>query len=373
MNDITSLIRTKIPLVAPGDRLARIALVMSRTRSNAILVGEGGTLVGCVMRKQLLKPPLSPETKAERLLSHPPILATETTTEDAIALVLQSSCDLLPVVDKGKVRGAILARDLAFQDPALRKLTLNDLINKLVPPIPETISISEAAAFLRNMDMESLPLIGSKGDPASWVSFPDIQRYLVSPQKGVRGTGEFVGEKGRPSRNPVGSIANEMGIRATREMNLHEAIGLLCSKKCNELTVFDGTDVLGHLNILGILALTRPSVDLLIQIAGMEEEDPIEVGQVIGNLKATALKIQEIWKNMGTPEIKVKSYEHRGSKRKRYKVRVAFSVPEQYVAEAEGWNLLAASTQAVKRVERELLRGHAKSIESHRRGRTRPP
>lgn len=324
------------------------------------------------MRKQLLRPPLAPDTKAERLMSHPPVLKPKTRVQNAIALVFQSGCDLLPVIEDGKLMGAVFARDLVFLDKTLNQMTVGDLGQTKSSGIPEDITISEAASHLRDLDMESLPLVDVRGDLRGWISFPDIHRYVIAPEKGVRGTGEFVAEKLHPMRNPVAPLAKSSGLTVSPEANLHEVAGLLCSRKCNEFTVIDGVHVLAHVNVLEMLSLTRGTSDLLVQVAGLEEEEPLVVGQILENLRSTTRKLQKICRNVEMPEIKVKSYMHRGSNRKRYEVRVAFSVPEQYVAEAKGWDLLSVSQQAIKKVEREIVRGRSRLIQTHRRRRTRP-
>jgi len=371
MENIEPLVRSKVPFVAPDDRLARIAQVLARTRANAALVAEGRTLTGCVMRKLLLRPPLSPETKAERLASHMPFGQLGDTIEDAVAMMLQSGCDLLPVVEGGKLVGALFARDLALRDPALEDLAVKDASHHLAPPLGLDSSLSEAARRLREMDMESLPLIDKKGAFSGWISFPDVQRYLVSPARALRRTGELVGEKDRPLRNPVGPLANKSNLTIGSESGLHDAILRLCQKQTNEITVLEGDIVMGQLSIMRILGLRMPTPALMVQTAGLEEEDPLAVSQVVGNLRSTALKISRICRNMRTPEIKVKSYMHAGSGRRRYEVRVSFSVPEQYVAEAQGWDLAAVSNIAIGKVEKEILRGRSRVIDSHRRRRTR--
>jgi CBS domain-containing protein len=369
---LTPLIRNRIPSVKPEDRMARVALVLCRTHSNSAIIRDGKKFLGYVMRKQLLRPPIAPDAKAERLISHPPVLHGSTGLDDAISLMLQSGCDMLPVVKKDRFLGTVLARDLALNHPTLGDLGLEEVTHNLAAGIPSKGTISEAATALRTNDMESLPLVDDGDELAGWVSFADIHRYLIAPERGVRGTGEFVGEKRHPLRNPVLPLAMHAGIEVAPEVNVGSALKLMVDGKSNEVTVIDGTTVISHVNILGILALTQRPVELLVQVAGLEDEDPMVAGQLIGNLRATALKLQKTCREMGTPEIKVKTYEHKGSKRKRYEVRVAFSVPDQYVAEAKGWNLLSVGTQAIKKVEREILKGRSKMMESHKHRRTRP-
>jgi len=368
MDTIQPLVRKEIPSVKPQDRLARVAQVLSKTRSNIVLVQERGTLMGSVMRRQLLRSPLSLETKAERLLSHPPLLRPDATQEDAIALTLQSRCDLLPVGRSNRVQGVVLARDLAAQDPALKAYSVSDLADQAADPVSHLSSLGEVASVLRDLDLESIPLSDEKGNLFGWACFSDLQRYLVSPERGVRRRGEIVGEKDRPLRNPVKTLASQRGIKIPGNTNLQRAVEILRSERANEITIVDDNKVIGHINILGILASTRQRADVLVQVAGLEEEDPVVVSQILDNLKSTTIKIRGMWKNMGTPELKVKSYERGHSGRKRYEVKVSFTVPDLHMAKAEGWNLLMAATQALKKIERDLIETRSKVIHSHHRG-----
>ncbi len=375
MTQVQPPIDRNVPTVTSEDRVGRIVQVLCKTRCNAALVVDEGRFAGCVMRRHLLKPPLSPETKAERLLSHVPALDPATTIEDSIAAFLQSGCDLLAIVEAGHFGGALSARDTVLRHPALEGLTLGEAADQLAPPLSHDASIIEAANSLRNLDLESLPLADERGSLAGWVSFSEIQRYMIAPVRGVRRVGEMVGEKQHPARNPVLPLAKRDGVSLQVHTTLQDVTELLCSRQMNELTVLDGSRVLGHLSVLRILALIlalrRPSDGVLVQTAGMEQEDPIVAGRVVEALSASALKLGRICRIRRAPEIKVKSYKHAGSGRTRYEVKVAFWVPEQYVAEAQGWDLLSVSSQAIGKAEKEVLRSRSKVIDAHRRGRTR--
>jgi len=371
VDSIRPLVSTKVHYLAPDDRLVRIAEVIARSRANAAIVATNGQLIGCVMRKLLLRPWLSPETKAERLTSHVPSADPQTTVKDAVARMLQSGCDILPAVQGGVIIGALFARDLAAQDPSFRDLSVNDASNHLAPPLADSSSISEAATCLRRMDMGSLPLVDEKGNLSGWISFSDVYRYLVAPSRGLRRTGELVGEKDRPLRNPVALLANSSGLTVSPDTSMHDAIALLCERQLNEITVVDKDAVVGHLNIMRILRLISMPPDIAVQTTGLEGEDPLAVSRILANLRSIALKIGKASRNMRAPEMRVKSYEHEGSGRKRYEVRVTFSLPEQYVAEAAGWDLVSVSTEAIRKVEKSILRRRSKAIDSHRRPRKR--
>jgi CBS domain-containing protein len=372
LDDVKNLIRTRIPSVGPDDRVARVALVLCRTHSNSAVVRDGKKFAGYVMRKQLLRPPVAPDTKAERLLTHPPVLSPSSKLDDSISLMLQSGCDMLPVIARKNFEGVVLARDLAANHPSLGRMDLEEVTHGVAPGIPAASTISDAATALRNYDMESIPLVEKNDELGGWATFADIQRFLIAPEKGVRGTGEFIGEKEHPLRNPVLPLASHTGSKVATGSDVGSALKLMGDNKGNEVTVVDGNMVVIHIGVLGILSLTRQPTEMLVQVAGLEDADPIDAGQLVDNLRATAAKLQRICRGMGTPELKVKTYEHRGSSRKRYEVRVAFSVPDQYVAEAKGWNLLRVGTQAIKKVEREIIMARSKTLEAHRHRRTRP-
>jgi CBS domain-containing protein/ribosome-associated translation inhibitor RaiA len=370
MEDISSFVRTKRPWVKPEDRVSRVALVLSRTRSNVAMVRDGRRLVGCVMRRQLLRPPLSPDTKAERLLMHPPLLSPDSSVEDAIALFVQSGCDSLPVMRGDSYAGTVMARDLGREVDFPG--TLADMADEGVPPAAESRTIAEVAAILRDHDLESIPVVDEAGEIQGWARFQEIHSYILAPEKGVRGTGEFVGEKIRPLKNPVSSIARPGGATVESEMEVRRILATLATRRVNEVTVVEDRRALSQLNVVHMLSLLMARAPRIpVQVAGMEGEDPFEVNQVISGLETTAAKIGKICARMQTPEIKVKAYKHRGSGRKRYDVRVTFHVPEQYVAEAKGWDLITVSQQAIKKAEREVLRARSKVIDSHHKRRKR--
>jgi len=361
---VRDLVEKNPPSVGPSDRLARVASVLSRTRLNAVIVARNGRLAGCIHRRSLLKPPVSAETKAERLIFQPPTVSPSNRPQDAVALLIQSKMDFLPVLQGTRLVGTVLARDLAVINGP--DGILEDLSDALVPPLDKDASISEAAAVLREKDLYSVPVVEEDGELVGWASFPDVFRYILAPTDAMT-IGEFKGEREKPLRNPVAPISSQTGVLADSSESIKSGLRKMQAADLNELTVVEDGAVLGHLSVLAILSLSQPATTMAVDISGAEEEDPLVVSLIAKNATALFAKLSRVWPRLRPPHLKIKSYEHELSKRKRYHVTVVFQTPERFVAEAEGWDLMTVANSALKKVEREMLKGKSRLIESHRR------
>jgi CBS domain-containing protein len=102
--------------VAPGDTITKVAQRMVERNLGAVLVRDGGRLVGIMTERDLLRavarglrgdPPV-----AEYMTKDPETITSDDTTQHAGVLMIHGGFRHLPVVDGEDVVGILSIRDL---------------------------------------------------------------------------------------------------------------------------------------------------------------------------------------------------------------------------------------------------------------------
>jgi CBS domain-containing protein len=118
------------PLALTGEASAREAgEVLIRPEVRAVLVSEGGRLVGVVTRKTLVREVVAagrdPRTTLLREISEPPVATVDSDMllTDAYAFLEERDLERVPVVEYGRLVGVLsrsaLRRRLAEDEPLL--------------------------------------------------------------------------------------------------------------------------------------------------------------------------------------------------------------------------------------------------------------
>jgi CBS domain-containing protein len=113
--------------IEPDQRLAEAAKRMASRGVGAVVVLDGGNLVGILTERDLLKAVASGFKEdarvSEWMTRHPETVESEDTTDHAAALMIHGGFRHLPVVDGGQLIGILSIRDLmkvALEDRAPR-------------------------------------------------------------------------------------------------------------------------------------------------------------------------------------------------------------------------------------------------------------
>jgi CBS domain-containing protein len=113
--------------IEPDQRLAEAAKRMASRGVGAVVVLEGGDLVGILTERDLLKAVATGFKEdarvSEWMTRHPETVESEDSTDHAASLMIHGGFRHLPVVDGGQLIGILSIRDLmkvALEDRAPR-------------------------------------------------------------------------------------------------------------------------------------------------------------------------------------------------------------------------------------------------------------
>jgi CBS domain-containing protein len=113
--------------VDPGETITEVAQRMVERNLGAVLVLDGGRLVGIMTERDLLRAVArglhADALVAEYMTEHPETIAPDDTTQHAAVLMIHGGFRHLPVVERDDVVGILSIRDLmriALEDSAPR-------------------------------------------------------------------------------------------------------------------------------------------------------------------------------------------------------------------------------------------------------------
>lgn len=124
---VRELMQTKIVTIAVNERLSTVEDIMRLGRVRHMPVVQGGSLVGVVSERDLLRASLSQLSSAgnderraflagvqiKQVMSAPPVVcASGTTAGDAALILAEAKIGCLPVVDGGELVGLVTETDL---------------------------------------------------------------------------------------------------------------------------------------------------------------------------------------------------------------------------------------------------------------------
>jgi CBS domain-containing protein len=117
MATIREVMSTGLVTVAPGATVAEAATVMGTNHVGAALVMQGDALAGIFTERDILRALASDFDAAGHLVSHwmtsaPLTLPPDSTTNEALELMLDRGFRHVPVVDDGRVVGIVSLRDV---------------------------------------------------------------------------------------------------------------------------------------------------------------------------------------------------------------------------------------------------------------------
>ncbi|MFH1101254.1 MAG: CBS domain-containing protein [Methanobacteriota archaeon] len=214
--------------------------------TDAIVITEGDLYKGMLLKRCLMEPKLSLETKVHTMLTHAPKLHPTTPIEEIARLMIENGIYHLPVLEDDSIVGIVTA------DEVVRRLTEQTIASQAVKTImctqPRSISPEENLGKVINMfQQQDIPYLAVLDHTklVGAITMDEIIEHVIHPESRIGGTpghGDYATEKKKTLDLQVKSIMQEeplvMSPEATvREvhtrMHKFELPGVLIGKESN--------------------------------------------------------------------------------------------------------------------------------------------
>jgi CBS domain-containing protein len=331
--------------------------------TDAIVVMDGEKYQGMLLKRCLMEPKISLETKVHTFLTHTPKLSPNTPVEEIARLMNENGVYHLPVIDNDIFVGIVTADDV------VRKLTEQTLGSQPIKTImctqPLSISPEETIGKVINMfQQHNIPYLAVVDHTkiVGAITMEDIIEKVMHPDSrtgGWMGHGYSTGEKNKKLDLPVKSIMNEKPLLMSPDATIQDV-----HTRMNKFDQ-DGVLIGKENNLHGIVT----HKELLAPFVGLAEPEPFEIQfhhntkkvdgfdkeQASSFLRAEFLNHYE--KFLETGYLHVSLEQHKETKRGIYRVVCEMKLSSQrgvFYASHEGQGPMQAMKNAYEAIEHQI-------------------
>jgi len=182
--------------VTPNTNIAEAAKIMLSNKISSLPVVEDGDLLGIFSKSDFLKCCNDTESVyVDQLMSErskrPVVIGSADRIIRARSMMLKRGFSFLPVVDRGRIIGAIDSRMIAFvlarfktktrpehQDEAIKHLLVEQVMIKDPKNLEMDMSLSKATKIMRSQTLKGLPALDSEDKLSGVLTQTDIANFV---------------------------------------------------------------------------------------------------------------------------------------------------------------------------------------------------
>jgi CBS domain-containing protein len=330
--------------------------------TDAILITDQNKYQGMLLRRTLLEPTVTPQTKLHTLLTHPPKLNPTTSLEEIASAMIENNIYTLPVLDKDTVLGIVTADDV------IKKLTEQSIGTQPIQTImcttplsvPPDETIGKVLHIFRQQHIPYLPIVDHTCVVGT-ITLSILAKSILHSPINVKGRNNFESEKRQILDVPIKSIMQEQPLLLSPETSIKEVH--------NKMHQFELPGVLigkdDHLQ--GVVT----HKELLAPYAGFEKEENIAIQfhhrnstvQGFDKVQAAELLHSEFLKNyekfLESGYLHVSLEQHKETKQGLFRVVCEMRLsgkPGMFYATQEGYGPHQAMRNAFLAIEHQIKR-----------------
>ena len=366
--------------VTPDETLGDALGKMKKYEVHELPVLRGNVLAGLITMTGIMRRKALPhETKVSTLLQAVPEVTPDDDLPTVAEKLIQTGFRALPVVDRKRLVGIVSRTDLAKVIADLEEFE-SIRVHDIMTPHPQTVSEDEtlehAIRLMQSLGERSLPVVDSNGHLVGAVGMKDIQDIFARPM--TRGSsGEMAGEKVHLELQVKG-IMRYPAVTAGPDTSVRKAAELMVKNHISSVIIVEQdapAGVITKLDFAELLVGRKEREEVLVQISGLEDEQPDVYEALYDIIRKTMHKIS----NVTTPRsltVHVQAYKAEGDRAK-YSLHARFQTARKmyYLAHFD-WDLNLAMAGLMDLLEKQVLKAKERRVTDrrrvppHREGRT---
>jgi len=215
---------SNIKTIDANEQFSKIVSLFQDT--DAIVVTENKLYKGMLLKRCLMEPKLSLQTKAHTMLSHTPKISLTEPLEEIARVMVENHVYHLPVINNNNVLGMVTADDV------VKKLTEQQLGSQPVKTImcaqPLSIGPEETLGkVIKMFQQQDIPYLAvvDHNTVVGAITMDDIISHMMHPEskiEGYTGHGDFAPQKTKTLDLPVKSIMKEQPILLSPETSIRD-------------------------------------------------------------------------------------------------------------------------------------------------------
>lgn len=336
--------------------------------TDAIVITDGDKYLGMLLKRCLMKPKISLETKVHTVMTNVPKLSPITPIDEIARLMVENNIYHLPVIENETLIGIVTA------DNVVKPLTEQTLGLQPIKTImcTQPLSINPEETLGKVIDMfhqQSIPYLAvvDHNKIVGTITMDDIIEHVMHPEVKMKAGpgGDYATEKKKKLELPVKSIMKEepmlMSPDATiRDVHTHmdkfELDGMLIGKEDH----LHGT--VTHKELLSPFNSIQESEPFEIQFhRNTKKVDGFDKEHTVNFLRQEFLKHYEKFLEFGYLHVSLE--QHKETKNNLYRIVCEMKLSSQrgiFYASHEGWGPMNAMKNSFEAIEHQIEKAKTK-------------
>jgi len=382
LNDlhVRDIMSTDLVTVTPDETLGDALGKMKKFEVHELPVLRGKVLAGLVTMTGIMRRKALPhESKVSTILQPAPEVTPDDDLPAVAEKLIQTGFRALPVVERKRLVGIVSRTDLArviAELPEFDEVHVRDIMTPNPQTVSEDDTLDHAIRLMQSLGERSLPVVDPHGHLIGVVGMRDVQDVFARPKERVE-TGTIVGEKVKLElqvkgvmRYPVVTVGPDASVRQAAELMAKNGISSVITVEKDA-----PVGVVTKLDLTELLVGRKEREEVLVQISGLEDEQPDVYEALYDIIRKTMRKIS----NVTTPRsltVHVQAYKAEGDRAK-YSLHARFQTAHKmyYLAHFD-WDLNLAMAGLMDLLEKQVLKAKERRVTDrrrvppHREGRT---
>ena len=215
------ILRTDVVKRDGDDTFSRVIHVFNDT--DAIIITDHEKYQGMLLKRSLIEPTVTPQTKLHTMLSHTPKLSPTTPVEEIARVMVENNIYYLPVLQNDTILGIVTADDVA------KKLTEQHIGKQPIKTIMCTTPVSVSpydtiGKVIHLFRQENIPYLAVVDHTTVVGAIPidTIITNVLHPQSPVESRGDFESEKRQQLDLPAKTIMQEQPLLLSPETTIRD-------------------------------------------------------------------------------------------------------------------------------------------------------
>ncbi|HXZ24278.1 MAG TPA: CBS domain-containing protein [Methanomassiliicoccales archaeon] len=373
---LETLVEEKFDSVDPEDGLSDVVSKMRPKDLHEIAVMEKGKrLLGVIsMRSVIRRKNVVVGMKAKTVMEQPPQVTLSTPVTQAAEYFISTGFRQLPVQNGQKMIGIISRSGLVSIVPKikdLRNMRVMDVMTPNVQTVKENDAVKRAIELMRQLDIQTLPVVDDEGSLTGIIGIRDIVHYNWNATQRGQTVGEIVGEKD-PVEVKVGSLRTAAVFTVAPGTTFNDAAALMLEKNVSTLPVVEKSNLVGIVTAYDLIQLIasygRRDI-VYTQITGLEEEDRFSLDIMEKEIQSGLAKTAKVTKPM-LFTMHVTKYHPNGNTAKYSLNARLFTEHGTFNGSSSDWSLIKATTELMNVLDERVTKKKEVRVANKKRSRS---
>ncbi len=328
-----------------------------------VLIMKNGKYFGLIDERSIRQRMAHPDKeKCETIAERTPSLAPESTVMDACNAFFAGRFKAIPVIEKGKVKGAITRHTLLtelLKEKMLSRKRVSEVMTSPVATIDASATVGKARSELRSHNIRRL-VVTSGGKIAGLLSVFDLANAISKPSQ--NNSFHFGGEKTSMDSYPVSSYMKKQVETIPGSDSLSSAVKKMLERQVAALIVSEGSLPIGIVTAKDILhAALAEEKAARVFVSGLPHEQRDFAAEIVSEGEKM---LSKLGKNFDSATIAV----HMKSDGSGFAVRSRLDSPNgSFNASASDFHLEVALHQVFDELFKMAQKGKASGVEKRKR------